>query len=223
MLRKVRLYGELAKFVGHRVLEADVSNAAQAIRFLIVNWPELEHHMADRYYKVLVEDWQLSTNELHYPTGQVETIKIVPVVGGAGGNGGFGSILMGAALIGASFLFPGAGMFGVVGVGGTGVVGGAGYTGLAATGWTAVGVGTAVGTAVSVVGAAMVLGGISQMLTPVPEVPEVGQDPRVGDSCSFSGIQNTSRAGVPVPIVYGEVITGSVAISIGVDTVQVEA
>ena len=39
---------------------------------------------------------------------------------------------------------------------------------------------------------------------------------------SFSGIQNTSRAGVAVPVVYGEIITGSVTISAGVDTEQVQ-
>ena len=52
MLRKIKLYGKLAKFVGQRVLEADVHNAAEAVRFLVVNWPALEQHMADQYYKV---------------------------------------------------------------------------------------------------------------------------------------------------------------------------
>lgn len=46
------------------------------------------------------------------------------------------------------------------------------------------------------------------------------KDPR--SNFSFNGVQNTSRAGVPVPIVYGEVITGSVVISAGLDTVQVK-
>jgi predicted phage tail protein len=58
-------------------------------------------------------------------------------------------------------------------------------------------------------------------------VPKVAQgadsqdDPR--KSYSFSGIQNTSRQGVPVPIVYGETVVGSVVISAGIDTVQVAA
>ena len=54
MLRKIRLYGELAKFLGQKTFEAEVNNAAQAIRFLVVNFPQLEKHMADRYYKVSV-------------------------------------------------------------------------------------------------------------------------------------------------------------------------
>ena len=109
MLRKIKLYGELAKFLGEKTLEAEVNNAAQAIRFLVVNFPKLEKHMADRYYRVLVDEWELDDKELHYPSGASD-IKIVPVVGGAGGN--TGQILLGAALIGASFRFPGSGIFG---------------------------------------------------------------------------------------------------------------
>jgi predicted phage tail protein len=66
--------------------------------------------------------------------------------------------------------------------------------------------------------------GIAQLLTPTPKcrkAPDGQDDPR--KSYSFSGIQNTSRQGVPVPIVYGETIVGSVVISAGIDTVQVAA
>ena len=105
MLRKIKLYGELAKFLGQQTFEAEVNNAAQAIRFLVVNFPKLESHMADRYYKIIVDnDWTLTDKELHYPTGQND-IKIVPVVAGAGGGAGR-QILIGAAIIGVSFLFP---------------------------------------------------------------------------------------------------------------------
>ena len=40
---------------------------------------------------------------------------------------------------------------------------------------------------------------------------------------TFSGIQNTNRAGVAVPVVYGETLVGSVVISAGIDIVQVSA
>jgi predicted phage tail protein len=49
------------------------------------------------------------------------------------------------------------------------------------------------------------LGGVAQFFTPTPKVKQGADnqdDPR--KSYSFSGIQNTSRQGVPVPIVYGE-------------------
>ena len=202
MLRKIKLYGELAKFLGQKTFEAEVNNAAQAIRFLVVNFPQLEKHMADRYYKVAVDNWEVEEKELHYPNGQ-EDIKIIPVVGGAGGN--TGRILLGAALIGASFLFPGAGMFGTTSVFGSST------TGTLMSG---------IGTLSSAIGASLVLGGIANMLTPVPDIPEREQDPRL--SFNFSGIQNTSRAGVAVPVIYGQVLTGSVVISAGIETAQVE-
>ena len=40
-------------------------------------------------------------------------------------------------------------------------------------------------------------------------------------SYSFSGIQNTSVQGTPVPIIYGETIVGSVVISANVSTLEV--
>lgn len=66
----------------------------------------------------------------------------------------------------------------------------------------------------------------SQLQSKTPQVgvsasSSTQNDPR--SNFSFSGVQNTARAGVPVPIVYGEVIVGSVVVSAGVDTVQVKA
>ena len=203
MLRKIKLYGELAKFLGEKTLEAEVNNAAQAIRFLVVNFPKLEKHMADRYYRILVDKWELDEKELHYPSGASD-IKIVPVVGGAGGN--FGRVLLGAALIGASFMFPGAGMFGTTSFFGKEAVVG-GFL-------------TKVGTITSVIGASLVLNGIASMLAPVETIPEDNQDPR--RSFNFSGIQNTTRAGVAVPVIYGRTMTGSVVVSANITNEQVE-
>ena len=203
MLRKIKLYGELAKFLGEKTLEAEVNNAAQAIRFLVVNFPKLEKHMADRSYRVLVDKWELDEKELHYPSGASD-IKIVPVVGGAGGN--FGRVLLGAALIGASFMFPGAGMFGTTSFFGKEAVVG-GFL-------------TKVGTITSVIGASLVLNGIASMLAPVETIPEENQDPR--RSFNFSGIQNTTRAGVAVPVIYGRTMTGSVVVSANITNEQVE-
>ena len=75
--------------------------------------------------------------------------------------------------------------------------------------------------AITYVGAGLVLGGISNILSPTPETPEQTEDPR--ESFNFSGITNSSAPGVPVPIVLGRTITGSVVISAGIDTVQVDA
>jgi len=74
---------------------------------------------------------------------------------------------------------------------------------------------------VGLLGVSLVLGGVAQLLTPTPKISKDEADPR--KSFSFSGIQNTSRAGVPVPVVYGETLVGSVVISAGIDIVQVSA
>ena len=208
MLRKVKMYGELAEFVGYKELEAVVKNPAEAIRFLVTNFPKLEAYMSNKYYQVLVGKEDLEKEDLHNPIGQ-EDIHIVPVITGAGGGAGR-RILIGAALIGASFLFPGAGLFGTQALGATGTAGLAGA-----------GIATKIGTAVSAIGAAMVLNGVSEMLFPMPKPESPEDDPRI--SFNFSGVQNTSRAGTAHPIVYGEVITGSVVISAGIDTNQVTA
>jgi predicted phage tail protein len=73
-------------------------------------------------------------------------------------------------------------------------------------------------------GASLVLGGVAQLISPVPKVrqgPDSDNDPR--KTFNFSGIQQTSRQGVPVPSVYGLTLVGSVVISAGTDTVQVKA
>ncbi|MAL46832.1 hypothetical protein [Hyphomonas sp.] len=207
MMRNIIFHGELAEFIGHKSLEAKVSTVAETMRFLICNFPQVEAHMAKRYYKILLENNELDESELHYPMGSSD-INIVPVISGAGGN--LGKIFLGAALIGASFFFPGAGLFGTTSFSGAAAVAGGS-------------VGTFAGTALSAVGAVMVLSGVSGMLFPLPEQPDFSSegDPRI--SFNFSGTQNTSRAGTPVPIVYGEIFTGSVVISAAIDTEQVQA
>jgi predicted phage tail protein len=170
------------------------------VRFLVANFPGVEQHMADQHYRVSTGNFDLSLDELHYPAGQ-EEVRIVPVVVGAGGA--TGKILLGIALIAVSAISFGAG---------TAFAGAFGAT--AASG----------SVALFGIGASLVLGGVAQLLSPVPKVAQgvdTQSDPR--KSYSFSGIQQTSRQGVPVPVVYGKTLTGSVVISAGVDTVQVKA
>jgi predicted phage tail protein len=202
MLRKIKLYGKLAKFIGHRVLEADVATAAEAVRFLLANWPELEAHMSDQHYRVSIGTYDIDLEELHHPAGAAP-ISFVPVVAGAGA---VGRIIAGVALIALAFI-PG------IGTATAAAIAAGAKAGL-----------TVVGTALFGLGASLALGGVAQLLTPTPKVPQGADkqdDPR--KSYSFSGIQNTSRQGVPVPIVYGETLVGSVVISAGIDTVQVAA
>tara|TARA_R100001440_G_scaffold1157_2_gene3828 strand:+ start:1204 stop:1848 length:645 start_codon:yes stop_codon:yes gene_type:complete len=214
MMRKLKLYGELAKFIGHKEFEIKVNNLPQAISFLINNFPEVEKYMTPKYYQVKIGNYTINEDEITDPIGE-QDIHIVPMIAGAGG-GGFRNFLLGGLLIGASFFFPGAGLFGTVGVGGAGAGAAAGvYTGLAAGGAL-----TAIGTGLSAIGAGLLLQGVSEMLYPT-ETPTNEDNPQI--SFNFAGTQNTARAGTPVPIVYGEIFTGSVVISGDIDTVAVQA
>jgi len=196
MLRKVKLYGQLAEFIGHKEFEVQVNNVAQAVSFLIHNFPHIESYMNPKYYEVKVGNNYINTNEIQYPIGS-EDIHFIPVISGAGR--GLGQALLGAVLIGFAF------------AGGAGFFGAAFKKNIGLFAFT------------KKVGFALVLGGVSQLLFPVPEPQkfESEEDPKL--SFNFSGVQNTSRAGTPVPIVYGEIITGSVVISAAIDTNQVEA
>ena len=212
MEKEIRLYGPLAKFIGQRKFLAEISSAGEAIRMLLANFPGLERHMADQHYKVIVDDYESDLDEIHYPASQV--IKIVPVLGGAGS--GTGKILAGIAIVAASIIFaPTIGGF--LGLGAGAVTSGAAGTMAAITSIT------------GAIGVSLILGGVSQLLSPTPQLGQIGpasqsrntttegteMDPQ--ESYSFSGIQNTSRQGTPVPVVYGETIVGSVVISAGID------
>ena len=123
MLRKIKLYGRLAKFIGHRVLEADVATAAEAVRFLLANWPQLEGHMNDQHYRVSVGKYDLEAEELHHPAGAAP-ISFVPVTAGAGATA---RIIAGVALVAIGLFVPGIGALGVqllVGAGASLILGG---------------------------------------------------------------------------------------------------
>jgi predicted phage tail protein len=210
-MRVIKVYGSLAKFLGQRSFRAAVSTPAEAMRFLVANFPGLREHMAEKYYKVGVGKIDLNIGDqpeqLHYPTGKAEAIRIVPVIGGA--KSGATKILIGIGLIAAAFIIgPAAGGFLGIGAG----LGGATQAG------AAVSMGLVSGSfasAVGMIGVSLVIGGVAQLLTPVPKTSYDETDP--SKSYSFSGIQNVSRQGVPVPICYGEVLVGSVVISAGVN------
>ena len=198
MLNKVKLYGELADFVGYKELDAVINSTADAIRFLVSNFPKLEAHMANRNYQVLVDDYEIGEDDIQNPIGKSD-IHIVPIITGAGGAG---RAIAGVALIGLAFATGGASL----------ALGFGGFTG-------GVGISAMIGN----IGLGLTLMGVSEMLFPMPSMPEFQNesDPRI--SFGFSGVQNTSRAGTAHPIVYGEIITGSVVISAGIDTNQVSA
>jgi predicted phage tail protein len=203
MMRVIKVYGKLAKHLGQRSFKAVARTPGEAIKFLLANFPDLRPVLSEGEYTVSVGRHQLPIGEhpefIGYPVAGSEPIRIAPVISGAGGN--VGKILAGAALITAAVVFAPAAGAGFMGAAGTGALG--------ATASVAIGN----------LGAALVLSGIAGIISPIPKTPEMDSDPR--ENFSFSGVQNTSRSGVVVPVIYGEVITGSITISAGLNTEEV--
>ena len=76
-------------------------------------------------------------------------------------------------------------------------------------------IGAGLGAAAGNIGIGLALTGVAGLLSPTIAAPDIDNDPR--NNNSFSGVQNTSREGIPVPVAYGEVIVGSVVISAGLN------
>ena len=196
-LRKLTVYGRLRQFLGQSHFEVAVNNPRQAFAFLIANFPEVENHMTNQLYKVKMGDLEI-TDDLLEVIGDGD-IKIIPVAVGAKG------VVLGGLL----------------------TAGGAAAT--AAGGFFATAIGGAVASGLTAIGTSMLIDGVTSIIAPTPKVPNFNasdslsdNDPNVQANFGFNSITNTTRAGVPVPIIYGQVFTGSIVISSGIDTVQVE-
>ena len=192
MLRKIKLYGHLREHTGLKEVEAHVDNVREAVSFLTCNWPTLEPQIVQNNYHVLVDEDDVGEEELLYPIGNA-SISFIPVVEG---SGKFGRIIAGAALIGGAFLFS--------------------PLSFANFGATSVGFGSAAGIAKGFVylGGALVLQGVSDLLTPTPQIPGAEQTP---ESSAFTSPLNVSMPGVAIPLVYGTAICGSIVVSTSVE------
>ena len=192
-LKKIKVYGRLRKFLGQSYFEAAVASPKQAFHFLIANFPEVENHMMNQIYKIKMGGMEITEDLLNLQSD--EDIQIIPIAVGSK-----------FAAIGALSVGAGA---------------------LAATSSIAFISGT-LATALTTIGTSMLIQEATNLLMPRQDIPSgvmadsFSQNDPTFQSFGFGSIQNVARAGVPVPIIYGEVFTGSVVISSGIDTVQVE-
>lgn len=193
----VLLYGELAKKYGkfHRYA---VRNVPEAIRALEANYRGFKQSIrADGQYRVVVDKKQIGEDELGKTA--IDTIKIVPLVQGAGR--GVGQIIAGIVLIAVAWWNPL----------GWGAAAGAGGVGMAGT------TGALVISAMKSVGMSLLLGGVSQMLTKTPKLEAGADRPDNKPSYAFDGPVNTTAQGNPVPLAYGKILAGSQVISAGLE------
>jgi predicted phage tail protein len=199
----VLLYGHLAKAFGRRH-RFDIRTPAEAIRALCANFPGFQKHLVAHNqtgYRIVTGEQDRDVKDLHDPAF-ANTIKIVPIVAGAGGD--FGQIILGGALIAASFVPGLQGPMFIEGLGGE-MFGAMSLASIAGN-----------------IGFSLVLGGLSNMLMSAP-TPQQGasERPENKPSYAFDGAVNTTAQGNPVPICYGEMIVGSQVISTGLSTEQI--
>lgn len=198
---KLELLGELGNKYGSIHL-LDIKTPAEAIRALNANFKDFRSYMENSEkngvgYRVLSNEQDVDIADIHNPASK--TIKIVPVMMGAGG--GLGKIILGAALIVASIYLPGSSYA---------------WSSIAAFDTAAV-----IASAASYIGTALVISGASQMLSPTPKAPNYGDDERT-PSYLYNGAVNTTAQGLPVPIGYGRLIIGSAVVSAGSDAVDIK-
>ena len=220
-MKVVKVYGPLRKYLGQCRFEFVADTPAQAMKALCVNFPGLAQWLLDREAEGMAfrvtRGRDKITNEapegLVLPWSEREVFSIAPVIVGAGR--GVGQILAGIALVTLAIVLApaGAGFLGL----GAGLK--AGVASGLATGFISAGVSTAIGS----IGASLIFGGIAQLISPTPSMGSLtsGREAARLESFTFSGIVNTSKQGMAVPICYGRAFVGSAVISSGLDVSQV--
>ena len=238
-MQLVMLGGELGEKYGTEHKYYNLRSPAEAIKLLCINYPALQKDLVEAHhngigYKVIQGGAAMGYDELQLPFGS-RPLMVVPVISGSGGS--TGQILIGVGLVAASFLLPGAGLFGTTSIFGTLAAGSTAAIPAAGAIGVAGGVfGTALGTAVSAIGASLILSGTANLISPQPEVPRLGRNRLDGgtnvrgtgpqgvtrgasgeQSYAFTGPKNTVGTGATVPVIYGRVITGGHLLSLDID------
>ncbi|MGI2317560.1 tail assembly protein [Pasteurella multocida] len=190
----VKFYGSLRQFGTSFKLDAE--NTAEIIRALTSQIPKLREFIQKGYFTVRIAkeyiDNRYLEKGLFYKLKEGMTVHFTPVLKGSKRGGVFQTIL-GAALVGAAFLLGPVG-FGLLSANSAWVVGG--------------------------LGASLMLGGVAQLLTPQPKMPAINEKEKE-QSTSFSNLSNMAAQGRMVPLAYGRIRCGSLVISQGVQTLDV--
>ncbi len=199
----IRLLGEAGRRYG-RKFQLAVKTPAEAVRALCLQIPGLRQYLLESGEKGV--DWRVVTDhaegldedQMLWPLSKRMVLAPLPA-----GRGGVGKIVAGVALVAFAIVTAGAGLFGL---------------GLGFGASTAIGIGA--------IGASLIFGGVADLLTPTPKMPNVKGGGLGGGSSSTSGRDrdeqlssfafdksnaNTVQGDV-VPVLYGERIIGALPV-----------
>ena len=214
MQHKILLLDELGDRWGKTHIYHDLKSPCEAVKLLFINYPDLKSYFATAHeggisFTVVQAGEFLSYEDLSLPLGQNDLV-ITPVV-----TGSRGAI---KAIIGVGFILA---------TGGFGA--GAGTALFGMTGKTAV----AIAGVASKVGFALLLSGVSDMISPQPQIPSFEFDaPLSGftggaggitrgsdgsQSYAYTGAANTVGLGKTIPVVYGKALIGGHILSTNIE------
>ena len=210
MQHKILLLDELGERWGKTHVYHNLRSPSEAFKLLYINHPDLKKYFATAHedgisFSVVQAGEYLGYEDLNLPLGQNDLI-IAPVISG---SSGVIKTLVGVGLVIAT------GGFGA-GFGGTALFGSA-----------------ALGTIGANVGVALILGGVSDLLSPQPQLPSfdfnapvsgftggAGGITRGSDgsqSYGYTGAANTVGLGKTIPVVYGKALIGGHVLSANID------
>jgi predicted phage tail protein len=185
---KLTIYGRLRKFIGQKSFEINAKSPREAFNFLIVNFQGVGDHIKEQEYCIMVGNTKITEETLDLQTQS--DIKIIPIVHGEW-------FFLAAAFLGAGAVAA------KVGILSAGILG----TSLS------------VASALTAVGTSFLLTGVADLLTPDPPTfQEARQEDPQDPSFVFTGLINNTKQGVPINLVYGEMLIGSTIISSNIDT-----
>ena len=198
----IRLLGEAGRRFGRR-FQLAVKTPAEALRALCVQIPELRRYLLDSGEKGI--NWRVVTDnalgldedQLLWPMSKRMVLAPIPA-----GRGAVGKIIAGVALVALSFVTFGA-TLGLLGAGTIGL--------------------TALSAPLAGIGLSLIFGGVAQLLTPTPKMPNVGGSVGGGatsgrnreeqlNSFTFDKSNANALQGEVVPVLYGERIIGSLPV-----------
>lgn len=172
--------------------ELDCKDTAEVLRALFAQVKGLRQHIQQGFYKVRIGKAYLDNRYLD--KGLFYKLKDGMTVH-------FTPVLKGAKKAGV-FQFVAGAVLAVVGFG---------------TSWLG-----GLGVPIGALGVSMMLGGVAQMLTKTPTMNNSGNEANKKSSTAFGNLQNRVAQGQVVPLAYGRIMCGSMIISQGVETYDVE-
>nr|DAM39442.1 MAG TPA: tail assembly protein [Bacteriophage sp.] len=191
----VRFYGSLKQFGSD--FRLDCKTPAEVIHALTSQIPKLRQFIQQGLFTVRVGRDYFDNRYLEKGLSQKlkddSVVHFTPTLKGSKRGGLFG-VITGVALIAGALALGPLG-FSVIGANAAWMVGG--------------------------LGASLLLGGVAQMLTKMPSM-STGKDADKKQSTSFSNLSNMAAQGRPMPLAYGRIRVGSLIISQGVETMDIE-